>query len=279
MSDVVRDILADWEFPLWLTLSLVLTGVVYTRGWIQIRKTRRAQFTAGKLAWFWGGLIVLWLAVGSPIDGFADALLSVHMIEHTFIISVVPPMLLLAHPTVPLLRGIPRGVLRKIVAPFARTRWFHAFWQRFMTPIVAWFALSVTFLTWHVPGAYNLALESEGWHDFEHFCFFVASLFFWQFVVLPWPTRRKWNWGTILYLVAADAINTVLSAFLALCDRPIYAYYMEHPNPFNVGLLKDQVLGAAAMWVLGSIAFLIPAVVISILLLQPERPLSVHTAS
>ncbi len=279
MSETTQAIFAEWEFPVWLTLSLVITGVVYTRGWLQIRKTRPEHFTVGKLAWFWCGLAVLWIAVGSPIDGFADALLSVHMIEHTFIISVVPPMLLLAHPVVPLLRGIPRVILRRVIAPFARTRWFLTFRRWFMTPIMAWFALNVTFLVWHVPAAYNFALESEGWHDFEHICFFIAALFFWLFVVLPWPSRHKWNWGTILYLVAADAINTVLSAFLALCDRPIYDYYLEHPNPFQVGLLQDQVLGAAAMWVLGSIAFLVPGVVISVMLLKPNRPLRVPTAS
>jgi putative membrane protein len=279
LSEAVSQIFADWEFPVWLTLGLALTGVVYTCGWIRIRRTRRAHFTAGKLAWFWSGLAMLWLAVGSPVDGFADALLSVHMVEHTFILSVVPPMLLLAHPTVPLLRGIPRGVLRKVIAPFARTRWFHTLRRKVFNPVVAWFALNITFLTWHVPAAYNFALESESWHDFEHICFFLSALFFWYFVVLPWPSRRTWNWGTILYLVAADAINTVLSAFLALCDRPIYAYYLQHPNPFHIGLLQDQVFGAAAMWVLGSIAFLVPAVVISVVLLQPARPLTIPSAS
>ncbi len=31
---------------------------------------------------FFSGLIILWLAIGSPMDGFADALLSAHMVEH-----------------------------------------------------------------------------------------------------------------------------------------------------------------------------------------------------
>jgi cytochrome c oxidase assembly factor CtaG len=75
----------------------------------------------------------------------------------------------------------------------------------------------------------------------------------------------------LLYLISADVINTLLSAFLAFCDRPVYRFYVTHPNPFQVSLVEDQVLGAVVMWVLGSLAFLIPAVVITMRLLQPSQ--------
>ena len=61
---------------------VLVAAMVYTRGWLAIRKTRPAQFPAGRLAAFLLGLLILWLAIGSPMDGFADALLSAHMVEH-----------------------------------------------------------------------------------------------------------------------------------------------------------------------------------------------------
>jgi hypothetical protein len=36
-------------------------------------------------------------------------------------------------------------------------------------------------------------------------------------------------------------------------------------------VLTDQVLGAVIMWVLGSFAFLVPAMVITVQLLSPSR--------
>lgn len=88
----------------------------------------------------------------------------------------------------------------------------------------------------------------------------------------PWPsTVTEHGWEMIIYLIAADVVNTLLSAFLAFCNRPVYSYYIDHPNPFDASPLEDQVLGAAIMWVIGSLAFLIPAVVITIELLRPSR--------
>src|ERR1700727_235244 len=82
MSDATHDIFAEWRLPIWLTLSLVFTAAVYIRGWLAIRKTRPEQFTDIRALSFLSGLAVLWIAVGSPMDGFAYALLSAHMVEH-----------------------------------------------------------------------------------------------------------------------------------------------------------------------------------------------------
>ncbi len=120
MSDQVRDIFADWQLPLWLTVSIVLTALVYVRGWIALRRTRRAQFSDERLASFLCGLALLWVAIASPMDGFADALLTAHMIEHLLLMSAVPMLLLYGLPVVPLLRGLPRPVLKWIVGPLVR---------------------------------------------------------------------------------------------------------------------------------------------------------------
>ncbi len=85
-------------------------------------------------------------------------------------------------------------------------------------------------------------------------------MLFWWCLIRPWPARRRPNnWGLLFYLIAADVVNTGLSAFLAFCNTPVYAWYVDHPNPLGIQPLPDQALGAAIMWVFGSVAFLIPA--------------------
>ena len=132
--------------------------------------------------------------------------------------------------------------------------------------------MNLIFLAWHVPGAYDYALEHENWHIFEHMCFLSASLIFWWPIIRPWPTgSRVYTWGLILYLLSADVVNTALSAFLAFCTRPMYPYYLTEPNPFHLTALADQVLGAVIMWVMGSLFFLVPAMYITLKLIKPER--------
>lgn len=269
MSHAANDIFAEWRLPIWLTLSVIVTAAIYIRGWLAIRKTRPEQFTDVRLLSFLSGLAILWIAIGSPMDGFADALLSAHMVEHLLLMSAVPPLLLYGLPVVPLLRGLPLPFTRAVIGPLLRVSALRRFGHWLVKPAVAWLLMNLAYLGWHVPSAYDFALDHENWHAVEHLCFLGTSMLFWYCILWPWPAsaRLQRKWTILIYLVGADLVNTMLSAFLAFCDRPVYRYYIDHPNPFGVSVLQDQVLGAATMWVLGSLAYLGPVMIITFQLL------------
>jgi cytochrome c oxidase assembly factor CtaG len=272
MSSASRDIFSEWSPPIGLTAVLLLCAIVYVRGWLAIRKTRPAQFPWWRPGSFLLGLAMIWIAIASPLDGFADALLSAHMVEHLLLMSFAPPLLLLGCPVVPLLRGLPRLVRIYIFGPLIRRKGLRNLGHVLIAPLVAWLAMNLVFLGWHVPAAYDFALENERWHEFEHFCFLATSILFWWPVIHPWPTQRLFTgWLLLLYLVMADIVNTLLSAFLAFCDRPVYGYYLREPNAFGISPLSDQRAGAVVMWVVGSLIFLVPAVGVTFRLLQPRE--------
>src|ERR1700732_449910 len=120
MQPALRAIFAEWSQPVLVTGTLIVCGLVYTRGWFVIRKTRTAQFPPWRLGAFVLGLAVIWLAIASPLDGFADVLLSAHMVEHLLLMSFAPPLLLLGYPVVPLLRGLPRWFTVRVIGPLLR---------------------------------------------------------------------------------------------------------------------------------------------------------------
>jgi cytochrome c oxidase assembly factor CtaG len=272
MSPAYRAIFADWTPPTILTVTLIVIGLVYTRGWFAIRRTRPSQFSPSRLVYFLAGLAVIWLAIASPLDGFADVLLSAHMVEHLLLMSFAPPLLLLGYPVVPLLRGLPRGIVVPLLGPLFRATTLRQLGHTLTSPPVAWLAMNLAFLGWHVPAAYDFALEHERWHEFEHLCFLGTSILFWWPVIRPWPKRAAYSgWLLLLYLVMADVVNTILSAFLAFCDRSVYPYYSREPNPFQISPLFDQRAGAVAMWLVGSVVFLVPAAILTIRLLQREQ--------
>jgi putative membrane protein len=271
MSPASQAIFADWSPPIVVTVMSIVLGLVYVRGWFAIRQTRRAQFPLWRLGCFLLGLAVTWVAIASPLDGFADVLLSAHMVEHLLLMSFVPPLLLLGYPVVPLLRGLPHWITAYALGPFIRMKALRRFGHLLITPLVAWLVMNLVFLGWHVPSAYDFALEHERWHEFEHACFLGASILFWWPIVRPWPTGERYaGWLLLLYLVMADIVNTALSAFLAFCDRPVYGYYLREPNPFGISPLSDQRAGAVVMWVIGSVIFLVPAIVLTVRLLQRD---------
>lgn len=268
MTSEVHTVFSDWSPPLLVTALTLLSALIYLRGWFAIRRTRPAQFPAWRPAAFLSGLAIIWIAIASPLDGFADALLSAHMVEHLLLMSFAPPLLLLGAPQVPLLRGVPRVIAIPILGPLLRLRALREIGRFLTAPLTAWLLMNLSFLLWHIPAAYDFALEHERWHDFEHICFLWASILFWWPLIRPWPTHsRPMGWAALPYLVGADIVNTALSAFLAFCDRPVYAWYVKESNPFHVQPLSDQVTGAVIMWVAGSLVFLVPAIVLTMRLL------------
>jgi cytochrome c oxidase assembly factor CtaG len=186
-------------------------------------------------------------------------------------------LLLYGLPVVPLLRGLPDPIVRWIAGPLLRMSALRRFAHWLVSPAVAWLAMNLAYLCWHVPAAYDLALENETVHGAEHLCFLGTSLLFWWYILRPWPAEQRHNdWGALVYLALADIVMTMLSGFLTFCDRPVYPYYVQHPNPFQLPVLEDQVLGAVIMWVLGSFAFLVPAMVLTLRLLSPSRERRSH---
>jgi cytochrome c oxidase assembly factor CtaG/polyferredoxin len=270
LSDAIA---ASWSIPLWATLSLLLTAIVYWRGWRVARLTRPAELPPWRLGCFFAGLGAIWLAIASPLDVLGDWLLLAHMVQHLVLMSVAPPLLLLGAPTVPLLRGLPRSWMRDGLGPFFSSRILHAIGRFLVHPATGWIAMNLAYLGWHIPAAYELALRSPGWHEVEHACFLFTSLLFWWTVLQPWPSRALWSrWAVVPYLVTADLANTGLSAFLAFSNRVLYPTYATAPRIFSLTAMQDQAAAGAFMWVAGSAIYLIPAIGITLSLLERRQP-------
>jgi cytochrome c oxidase assembly factor CtaG/polyferredoxin len=200
-------------------------------------------------------------------------LLTAHMVQHFILMSVAPPLLLLGNPTVPLLRGLPRPLVRDGLGPYFSMGWIHGIQGVLTAPAFGWLAMNIAYIGWHIPAAYELTLRSQSWHQVEHACFFFTSLAFWWQVVQPWPGKMKFasRWTVLFYLVSADLINTALSASLAFSGKLFYPTYAAVPRISALSPMSDQVAAGAFMWVIGSAVFLIPAIAITVSLLGPRR--------
>jgi cytochrome c oxidase assembly factor CtaG len=255
--------LSSWPFDPWILVALAVTGGVYLRGWLVLRRRDPDRWTSTRLIAFLAGLGAVFMALASPIDPFAALLLQVHMVQHLLLMMVAPPLLWLGAPLFPLLRGLPRQVRTYWVAPLFRSPGLRGFCERLTHPRWALPLYVAATWVWHVPAVYDLALRSNGWHYLQHLCFLGTALLFWYPVVRPYPARPRWSqWLLLPYLLLADVQNTVLSALLTFSDRVLYPYYAQVPRLNGLSALADQEAAGVIMWVPGSVAFLLPLFVI-----------------
>ena len=259
-----------WDIPPLPTAFIVLAGIVYLCGWFHIRRTRPLELPVWRACMLISGLTILFLALASPVDTLADDLLLLHMTQHILLMSVVPPLIVLGAPVVPMLRGLPKWTIKKMVGPLLRWRALHQLVRKIVAPIPALLLMNCAFLLWHIPAAYELALRSEAWHNCEHLCFFFTSLLFWWKIIEPWPVRNPWSpWTKLGCMFVADVVNTAVSAFLCFCGTVVYPSYDRALPMFGLTARSDQSAAGAEMWVINSMIFLIPAMMIPLKALAP----------
>jgi len=264
---------SSWVGPATAVVGLAAGGLIYTAGWRRYRRRLPGRFAASHLAAFLGGLASLWVAIASPLDEAAEAVLSAHMVQHILLLTVAPALLLLGDPLLPLLRGLPDAWRRSLVAPLLRWRSLRAAVHWLVHPLAALLLSSIIFWSWHLPTVYQLALRVPAIHLVEHASFLAGGLLFWYPVVLPWPGRPRWPSGAMIpYLLAADVQNTVLAAVLTFSDRVLYPSYQFHGRATEAAALADQVLAGVIMWVPMSVVYLVPAAWLTIRLLSPGPP-------
>jgi cytochrome c oxidase assembly factor CtaG len=213
------------------------------------------RFRFPKVAWYFtAGIIVLLLALVSPLDTLGDTyLFSAHMLQHILLILIVPPLLLLGMP-----RDLAQRVLRRPHVGRA---------ERVLSrPVLAWTLGVGTMWLWHWPPLYNATLANEVIHIAEHLMFLVTATIFWWPVIGPIEEFRLSPLRAVVYVFSACVAHTVLAILLTFSPLGMYPAYLQPVDTLNIlPLLRDrwgltpradQQWGGLLMWVPACLVYL-----------------------
>ena len=261
----IHFLLTAWDFEWSINLGSAAALTLYF--WkVRAGLWQKVSFTLG--------ILVLVLALESPLDPLGDDyLFSAHMAQHLLLILIVPPLLLL---------GIPERDTRvwlRIPLVGEAERWLGR-------PVVAWFAAIVVMTLWHVPVFYNFALAHEVVHILQHISFLVTATMFWWPVLHPVPERRLGTGSAVFYLFAAAAENSVLGIILTFIRPGHYPAYL-HPEDeygalhlirdvWGISPAYDQRLGGLLMWIPGcSVYFIAILGLLALWYSQPDEDVEI----
>jgi len=264
-----------WGWRSEVVLPLLLGGSLFTFGWWRLSQRSHLGLPPWRLTLALCGFMTIALALLSPLDRLAHLLFSAHMIQHMLLMMVAPPLLLLADPFPILLWALPRPgrvlVSRLLVAgaPLRRV------WRAMTWMPVAWFTSALALWLWHLPAAYNAALNFRLLHDVEHLAFFWGGILFWWPIVSPAPRLHGHVHHSlrILYVVLAGGQQTLLGLLLSMSPKVLYPFYADAPRPWSLSPLDDQAWGGIIMWGTGGVIGIITVMVLVFCLLSlEERP-------
>jgi putative membrane protein len=185
---------------------------------------------------------VLFVSLVSPLDRYADRLLSVHMVQHLLLMQLAPPLLLLGRP-VTLALAASSVAVRPRLARFA-----HGRIARFLgSPVVGFGSFTVALWLLHLTPLYAAAVTDPALHALEHLVFLATALLFWWPIVARDPgSARLSHPARLLYLFLSMPVMSLLGFVIAASDRVLYAPYAAALGPASA--LADQRLAGTIMW-------------------------------
>ena len=232
---------SSWSFEPTVLLGIALVAGGYTALF------RRCVDEGDVVPWwrpaaFTAGIMVLFLALSSPLDLAADSyLLLMHMAQHALLATVAPPLLIL---------GLTPGMARTFSGlPVVRWLLMAAF------PLAAAFLFIANMWFWHIPPIYDAALDILAVHVVMHICFIATGLLFWWPVIQDWPPIvRMPIAGKMLYLLVTGFPMGLLAALFFASPDVLYSEYETGPSLWGISPLTDQQVAGLVMGIVGETA-------------------------
>jgi putative membrane protein len=198
----------------------------------------RRDYPVGHAVRFHLGVLVAYVAVGSPLDQLGEGFLfSAHMLQHMLLIYVAAPLLVTGLPPEFLDRWLLEGRPRLTRCLAILTH-----------PVCGGMIFTLIFSIWHFPELYEAALRSRPLHVVEHWSMFLpAILMVWPLFSLSARLPRIGYGQAIFYSFALMVADLPLWAVLIFGDHPIYETYRLAPRVNELSAAADMIMGAVIM--------------------------------
>lgn len=247
MEDITSNLWTHWHAHPDALIGLALLEGIFLLGVGPVRARFRLanESNPRQIAIFTGGVLVIFLALQSPIHDLSNNyLFSAHMFQHVMLTLIAPPLLI---------AGTPEWLIR----PLLRPRRVLQLMRLVTHPIVAFSAFNIVFSIWHIPALYNSSVMNNGLHILEHIIFITAATLMW------WPLLSKISElprlshpQQIAYLFLLSIAQLILFAPITFSRDPLYDHYINAPQLFSFTTIVDQQIGGIIMKLSGGIIFI-----------------------
>ena len=259
----------SWSFVPLLWVGLLVAAAWYVRMMRRVRRLTGKSVGPGHWGFYAAGLLVLLIALGSPLNTMAvHWLLSAHMIQHTLLSDIAPPLIILGlrAPVLPL--GVPAPLLKRL----AHRGTLGRVWGVLTKPYVALPLWAGTLLAWSYPPVFDYTAQHQMLHNFEHFTLFYTGFAMWWLIITPLPTeRRDPGFARLAYIGFSRVASAVICVPLAFIGTTEYPLYVSFPRGYGISAINDQHIAGAAVCLVEFLVFGIAMAVVFVDALNREE--------
>jgi putative membrane protein len=247
-----------WSFDPFLIIAIAVAAWYETglAGLAARSRPDRTRQRRRRSVYFYAGLVVLLIAVESPVDYWSDYYFFVHMIQHLLLMFAAPTLIVAGAPWQPLLDALPGRAGKTATRQVLTAGWsrpLRAIGGFVLRPWVSIILFNVAMLFWHLPGPFDLAYRNQAVHIWlMHGSFFAVGILFWlQFLPSPPFRIRMTPVAQAAALVGTNCVMWALAMGMGfLSSTSWYAVYNHLPG-VTLPAFADQQIGAGILWICG----------------------------
>lgn len=269
-SSIVATLL-PWELSPTVLATIAVALALYRRGSGRsgppVSRTRRVAFHAG--------LCLIYCALQTRWDYYASHMFFVHRLQHFVLHDIGPALLAAAAPAAVLARGLP-GRLREragcVSVRLARV---------IFDPWTATAIYIGSLIGWIWPPLHFEAMLSDWLYRLMNWSVVLGDLPFWWLILdpRPYPLARVKPGYRMLMLFIVMLPMMLSGAILSLSRHDFYPVYRICGRFAPLSPLTDQHLGGLIIWIPGSVAILLAALIVFRRMIHQEHLAQTPTVS
>lgn len=232
------NFMTDWNLLLLLILILLSGWYIYITG--QGSKKWGNTYTVNRLKkiFFLFGVLLFFVAKGTPLNQLGHSLFLVHMIQQSIIYLAVPPLILVGLPSWLVSRIFKIGLLRNGVYFFTK-------------PLIALILFNVLFSFYHIPFIFDAVMSNMLWMNLSIILLLPTAFLMWWPVLSPIKDGKELKpLHKIAYIFGMGILLTPACALIIFSKEILYQTYIDLPRLFGISLLDDQQSGGIVMKVM-----------------------------
>ena len=236
--------LVPWEFSPTLIAAFVAAIALFVRG------QRVHRVTVARQAFFWTGLVLLYLSLHTRLDYYAERMFFIHRAQHLVLHHLGPLLVMAAFPGSAMRAGLPlawRVRLRDVLRTAPGRALQGLLTHRILVPALFVFLV----LVWLIPSVQFYSMLDWRLYRLMNWSVVISGFLYWNLILdrRPSPPAAMSPGGRVLSPVLTMAPQMVAGAVIAFTETDIYPLFELCGRAVAMTAQTDQMIGGLTMWI------------------------------
>lgn len=240
--------LRPWEFSPTLIVCFAVSAYLFAKGSL----VRTISWVRQVL--FWSGWVMLYLALHTHVDYFAERVFFVHRFQHVFLHHFAPLIVMASYPGQVMRAGMPKSV-RLWLRDFQRSKLGQVFvsicTDKYFVPFMFVFLV----LVWLIPTVQFYSMLDIHLYRLMNWSVVISGFLYWNLILdrRPHPPAAMSVKGRVISPILTMAPQIIAGIYIATVPTDLYPLFDLCGRAVPISALEDQAYGGLIMWVVAAV--------------------------